>query len=289
MERRTINDSLVEVDSHFCWVIALRSEANPVIDTFSMKRLPSAALFPVYINPGNGHTLVISGIGSAKSAAAATYLKALLQIKSYAAWINIGIAGYYKEPIGQLYQALRVLNPENGSAAFPGLGFSKIVPGTTLLTVSKQEENFSAQVLYDMEASGFCELAPLFSCNELTYVFKVVSDTPHTAASLITNKVVTGLIEKNIETISKLVDAIEALLKEEKKRLLIPREILEVMENTHFTVSNRNKLKQVYRKWRTVFPGRSLHEASDPKTSAKEFIMKLEQDLLDATKVWTLT
>ena len=288
MKRGTKNDDLAEADLKFCWVIALRSEANPVIEAFGMKSLTGGSLFPVYINPDNGHTLVITGIGSTKSAAAATYLKTLLHIKSYAAWINVGIAGYYKEPRGHLFQALKVLNQDTGKANFPGLPFSKFAPGSALSTVSKREQNFSAQVLYDMEASGFCELAPLFSCNELTYVFKVVSDTPHTPASLITNKVVGELLEKNLEKLSKLVGAIGDLVKDEKRRLLLPREIIDVLENCHFTESNQHKLKQVFRKWRTAFPDRSLNEVSYPQTSAKEFITKLEQELLNEAKDWKL-
>ena len=139
-----------------------------------------------------------------------------------------------------------------------------------------------------MEAAGFCEIAPLFSCNELTYVFKVVSDTPHTPASLITNKVVGELLEKNLEKLSKLIGVIGDLVKDEKRRLLIPREIVDVMENSHFTESNRHKLTQVYRKWRTAFPDRLLNEVRYPRTSAKEFITKLEQELLNEAKDWKL-
>ena len=68
MKRGTKNDGLAEADLQFCWVIALRSEANPVIEAFGMKSLTGGSLFPVYINPDNGHTLVITGIGSTKSA-----------------------------------------------------------------------------------------------------------------------------------------------------------------------------------------------------------------------------
>ena len=282
------NDRFLEADLKFCWVIALRVEANPVIDAFDMKIVSNELLFPVYINSENGHALVISGIGSANSAAASTYLKTLLRIKNYAAWINVGIAGYFKEPTGELYQALKVLNQATGKAFFPGLRFSKFVFGSSLSTVSKPEVNFSDQTLYDMEAAGFCELAPLFSCNELTYVFKVVSDTPSKPKRLITKTVITELIEKNIGKLSELVGAIGELVEDERKRLSIPPEIVNVLEDLHFTKNNSHKLKQVYRKWKTVFPQRSLNDVNYPLTSAKALITRLERELLDEVKDWKL-
>ena len=153
---------------NFCWVIALRAEAIPIIEAFKMKILDNQSLFPIYANEKTGHALIISGIGSIKSAAAATFLKNYLQIKNYTAWINLGIAGFSRDPIGDIYQAVKVVSKESGAVFFPGLRLSKVLPAETLVTVSKPESKYNEPVLYDMEAAGFCELAPSFSCNELT-------------------------------------------------------------------------------------------------------------------------
>ena len=59
----------------FCWVIALRAEATPLIDAFNMTIVENKSLFPIYANEETGHALVISGMGSIKSAAASTFLK----------------------------------------------------------------------------------------------------------------------------------------------------------------------------------------------------------------------
>ena len=85
MKRVTGKDQFPIGDLKFCWVIALRAEARPVIKAFDMKIVSNKLLFPVYINSENGHALVISGIGSVRSAAAATYLNTLLKINKYAA------------------------------------------------------------------------------------------------------------------------------------------------------------------------------------------------------------
>ena len=95
-----------------------------------------------------------------------------------------------------------------------------------------------------MEAAGFCEIAPLFSCNELTYVFKIVSDTPGKSKSLLTNTVITELIDKNMGSLSELVGAIGKLVEDERERLSIPREIVNITEDCHFTESNTHKLRR---------------------------------------------
>ena len=97
----------------FCWVIALRAEAAPLIDSFNMKIVENKSLFPIYANEETGHALVISGMGSIKSAAAATFLKNHLKINDYSAWINLGIAGFFKDPIGDMYQANKVISNES--------------------------------------------------------------------------------------------------------------------------------------------------------------------------------
>ena len=288
MNRVMENNQFSKPDLNICWVIALHAEARPIIAKFDMKIISNKLLFPVYINSENGHALVISGVGSVRSAAAATYLKTLLKINEYAAWLNVGIAGYFKEPIGKMFQILKVLNQDTGEAFFPGLRLSKFVAGSSLSTVSKPEVNFSDETLYDMEAAGFCETVPLFSCNELTYVFKVVSDAPGKNNSFLTKTVITELIEKNIINLFQLVGAIGVLVEGEKERLSIPPEIVTITENCHFTESNSHKLKQVYRKWKTVFPHKPLNKVDYPLASAKELIAQLENELLDEVKNWKL-
>ena len=61
-----------ELQFKFCWVTALRAEATPLIDAFNMKVVENKSLFPIYANEETGHALVISGMGSIKSAAAST-------------------------------------------------------------------------------------------------------------------------------------------------------------------------------------------------------------------------
>ena len=270
----------------FCWVIALRAEAAPLIDAFNMKIVENKSLFPIYANEETGHALVVSGMGSIKSAAAATFLKNRLKINDYSAWINLGIAGFFKDPIGDMYQANKVVSKESGTAFFPGLRLSKLVPAAILFTVSKPENGYKEKALYDMEAAGFCEMAPSFSCNELTYVIKIVSDTPSASSSLITKHLVRELIEKQLSKISDILAEIEILVEEEKKRLSIPNEVIEFEKRFKFTETNKYKFREIYRKWKVAFPSKRLDLSEFLNSQPKEIILRLEKEVLLNVEDW---
>ena len=286
MSKETGVENNSKLQFKFCWVIALRAEATPLIDAFNMKIVENKSLFPIYANEEKGHALVISGIGSIKSAAAATFLKNHLKINDHSAWINFGIAGFFKGPIGDIYQANKVVSKESGAAFFPGLRLSKLVPAAILFTVSKPENGYTEKALYDMEAAGFCEMAPSFSCNELTYVIKIVSDTPNASSSLITKHLVRELIEKQLSKISAILSEIEILVEEEKKRLSISNEVLEFEKRFKFTETNKHKFREIYRKWKVTFPSRNLDLSEFLNSKPKEIILKLEKEILANAKDW---
>lgn len=277
-----------EFQFDFCWVIAMRVEAAPLIEAFDMKILENKSLFPIYANKQTGHALVISGIGAIKAAAAATFLKSQLNVKNYSAWINFGIAGFFKEPVGDIYQAVKVISRAEGAAFFPGLRLSKLLPAATVLTVGKPEDEYKEQVLYDMEAAGFCEIAPSFSCNELTYVIKIVSDTPKTSSSLITKDLVYKLVQKQLSKISYILAEIKILVEEEKKRLWIPNEVIEFERTFKFTETNKYKFREIYRKWQLAFPSRKLDLSEFLNSQPKEIILKLEKEVLANAEDWNV-
>ena len=269
-------------------MIALEPEAKPLIDLFDLHPLSNNLNFPVYINPKSGHALVISGIGSSKAAAAATYLKMLFNVQRYVAWINIGIAGFYEEPIGQLFQAIKVYDTARKTSYFPGFRLSKIVKCQTLHTVAQPETKYSEAVLFDMEASGFCEIASMFSCNELVFVLKIVSDTPKSPVSLVSREAITQLIYQNKNKLREIISRIEKLVNDEKKRLHVPEEVYQYFERYHFTQSNRYRFLQAYKKWKSAFPDGKLARTLAAGNSASELISNLESELFLAVKDWKL-
>ena len=98
-----------------------------------MKNVGNKSLFPIYTNEETGHALVISGIGSVKSAAAATFLKNQLKIKDHSAWINFlltTIREIYKRRLDDVADAIQTemgapTHLAKGAQAMVGLGHLK--------------------------------------------------------------------------------------------------------------------------------------------------------------------
>ena len=219
---------------------------------------------------------------------AATYLRLVCNVKSFAAWINFGIAGYYTEPVGQIIQAIKVSDLARNKSYFPGVPLTKIIAIAPLYTVSQVEKAYLQPALFDMEAAGFCEIVPSFCCNELIFVLKVVSDTPKTSAEIISKKQITELILQNTEKIHELISEISQIVDSEKARLSTPEEVFNCLEMYPFSAPNRHRFLQVYRKWKTAFPERSLIGSSKSVSSAKGLIYCLESELKIAAKDWKL-
>ena len=288
MANNSKNKDLMSYNFRFFWVVALRSEAHPLIKMLNLKFYSNHSMLPIYINRENGHALVISGIGSIKSAVAAMYLRSTFEAEQFAAWINIGIAGHPEGPVGNLFQAIKVINEDNKKSFFPGLRFPKVATGTELRTVSLPESQFTHSALYDMEAAGFCEIVPNFSCNELTFVLKIVSDTSKELYSAITKKMVAEIFEENAVKINNLLDGISKFVNQEKRRLETPPEINEIISLMHFTETNRIRFEKIYKKWCCVFPNDSLIEKAQKVSLAKDLIKKMELDIAAAAESWDL-
>ena len=272
----------------FFWVVALRSEANALIKKFNLKSFSNHCNFPIYINRKNGHALVISGVGSIKSAVATMYLNKTFNPGQFVAWINIGIAGHFQGPVGTLFQAIKVVNNDNGKSYFPGLRFSKLAKAAELFTVSSPENEFTLPVLYDMEAAGFCEIAPSLSCNELTFVLKIVSDTSEQSQSLITKKMIADLFDKNSAMIDNLLQAVVKIVDRERARLGDPIEMDGIMCSLHFTETNRLRFRKIYKKWWCLFPNKSLVDRAQKASSAHDLMQSMELDIASEAQSWKL-
>jgi hypothetical protein len=272
----------------FFWVVALRPEANALIKKFNLKSFSNHLNFPIYINRKNGHALVISGVGSIKSAVATMYLNNTFNPGQSVAWINIGIAGHFQGPVGTLFQAIKVVNNDNGKSFFPGLRFSKLAKAAELYTVSSPENEFTLPVLYDMEAAGFCEIAPSLSCNELTFVLKIVSDTSEQSQSLITKKMIADLFKKNSAMIDNLLQAVVKIVDRERARLEDPIEMDGIMCSLHFTETNRLRFRKIYKKWWCLFPNKSLVDRAQKASSAHDLMQSMELDIASEAQSWKL-
>ena len=195
-------------------------------------------------------------MGQINAAAATAYLASESSAPPWASWINVGIAGSADGEVGKLYQGIKVTNPTKEKVFFPGYRFSKIVSLAEIQTLDHPSSVKKKGVLHDMEASGFIDFATRFSCNELVFSFKVVSDNSEQDMKLIDKTMVNSLIGNRLQQLDALLNEIITLSKLEKQRLQNPDEVEEVFKRFHFSVTRRNQLIQKLRKWKVQFPNR---------------------------------
>ncbi len=78
-------------------------------------------------------------------------------------------------------------------------------------------------------------------------------------------------------------------MREEESRLIVPEDIKEALVSYHFTETNRAKFQKVYKKWRSIFPNKSLIDRKQNIRTANDLIRALERDLSAEVKNWKLT
>ena len=85
------------------WVVALKEEAQIILEHFKLKAVNQKTIYPIYKNEEETHWLIISGIGRSNAAAATAYLYSFSKASKYTSWVNIGIAGSGKGNYGDLF------------------------------------------------------------------------------------------------------------------------------------------------------------------------------------------
>lgn len=240
------------IPGRFCWVVALKSEADPLLQRFFLNRDEEASYggFPIFRNEDASVWLTISGPGKVNSAAASTWLrsKSMIHSSEPAVWINFGIAGGSAGEVGDVFRAGKISDGSSGRSWFPQAVWPKKydLPVVTIVTVDQPTENYrDKNTLIEMEASGFFPMASKFAGNELSQVFKVVSDTPNNPISGITADLVKKICGEALELMIPILGAMEVLRKEESVRLTNPILFEEVSEKWHFSATNRHQLRRL--------------------------------------------
>ena len=101
------------------------------------------------------------------------------------------------------------------------------------------------------------------------------------------NKELAGsLIEVNLHIIQALLLEIDILTQLEKQRLQVPAEIEEILGKFHFSVSRQNQLIRKFKKWRVVFPTRTVDDLIDGSKTAKDVLKYLDNHLTDLKFNW---
>jgi len=271
------------------FVVALEAEAEPIIKDYGLKRIHEINLFKVYRNNSGNHWLIISGIGCINAAAASIFLYQYSNASKSSFWFNIGIAGYFTGPAGEIFLVDKILDEATCQTHFPRSALTKKIKRDELLTVSKPSEPLSTSHLIDMEGFSFFDVVNRFAFREMIAVLKVVSDFPGYGYTKITKNIARNLIGNILPDIREFVVEAEEISHKEFIRLRNPASYNEVISKTKFTEAQRKILEKLVRDWEEVFPERCLIKEISGLKKSSEIVRKLTTDLNDFRVDWLET
>ena len=230
-------------------VVALSAEAQPLIDHFRLAQAVRSGSFRRFANQEHGLALAISGVGRVNAAAAVACLAA---DSGNEAWLNVGIAGHGELPLGEARMAHKIHCTSSGRNWYPPLVFDPPCTTASVRTVDRAARDFPTDDLYDMEAAGFYQIAARFAPHELIHSLKVVSDNSSRPADALTRDAVGALVGNHLETIDSLISSLRSLSTELRERAVEPEALARLLEDTHFTTTQRRQLRALLRRWATV-------------------------------------
>ncbi|MFQ5543386.1 MAG: hypothetical protein ACE5FY_03430 [Nitrospiria bacterium] len=269
-------------------VVSLMAEARPLIDLLRLHRLAGKHPFLIYTN--EDFNLIISGIGKLFSAAATAYLQALTRKEGPVAWFNFGIAGHRDLEIGQGFIAHKVTDQATQRCYYPPLIYPLPCATSDLTTVDTPNKEYKTSGGYDMEASGYYQMALRSTTIEWVQCYKVVSDIPQYPVEKITKASVIRLMDEHLDEIeiilSTLIDAINRHATALIQDMALSTEFDIITQQWHFTETQKSQLSKLLQRWLTLhgkyFPAQLAREAQNAEssvTSAKAFLADIEQKL----------
>lgn len=231
-----------------CWMVALPAEARMLLDSYGFSRLTDKP-FPLYHSDKHSMHLVISGMGKINSAAATAWLGA--QLSPQRIWINLGIAGHKKAPIGSGYWVDKIVDDATANCYYPTILFPWRT--TAVRCYDKAQTDYPAASLVDMESSGFFPTASLFTHQELVHLYKLVTDNtsqPPTRTKEILQSHQWSELQKGVSELRRL--AAEELGEARKMNQELAEWERILATRFHFTATRLIQLRQLLRKWRLL-------------------------------------
>ena len=230
------------------WVVALKEEAEIILDYFKLKAVNKKTIYPIYKNVEETHWLIISGIGRINVAASTAYLYLYSQASSYTSWINIGIAGSDKGNYGDLYLVDKISTYQGNKSTYPFTMPKTNLPKMHLFTSDTALSDYSTHELIDMEGSAFFDIASKLTSREFICLMKVISDGPQNDIKEITKSKISYLIKKNLVKIIDVVSYYERLSKEELQIAEKPKLFYEIKSKWHFSKTQSYRLETLLRR-----------------------------------------
>ncbi len=189
-------------------VVALQSEATPIIEKYKLKAIQAGPFRQFY---ANNLQLIVSGMGRVNAAAATAALMHGRSNLNRSVCLNIGIAGHQCLPLGESIVAHHITDSDIQRSWYPPLVFNPPCSTSALRTINTPSTNYPDNTALDMEASSFYSIATRYISSELVQVFKVVSDGPQHAIENLDKRSVSKLISNALPDIEETIDRLKKL------------------------------------------------------------------------------
>ena len=98
------------------FVVALKAEATPLVESFELTKENAPSPFPIFAN--DRHRLVLSGVGKELAAKATNFLSERFSNPNQA-WMNFGLSGHGDLAKGTVYMANRILDDGGEGPFYP--------------------------------------------------------------------------------------------------------------------------------------------------------------------------
>ena len=282
MNKNTINSNM-----SIRWVVALKEEAEIILDEYDMNFDPEFKLFQVFRNLDKTRWLILSGIGRHNSAAATTYLYMVSDASRLTSWINLGIAGSGKGNYGDLCLVNKISN--NGSsntypATMPKVTFHKM----NLFTTDVPLTDYTLHELIDMEGSAFYDITNKLSGREFICLMKVISDGPNDNIEDLNKFKIRELIKLNIANIKTIVSYYEKLSMDQYQIIQQPKILSEILSQWHFSVSQKHRLENLIKRINILSKDEEITKLIKDYKNSRSVITILEEKTLNTKVDWSL-
>lgn len=264
-------------------VVALPSEAKPLVAHYRLKMRPGNEPFPLF--EGNERRLIVSGVGKVASAAATAYLHARTGQQENVVWFNVGIGGHREHPLGYAILAHKITDHATGQSWYPPLIGEIPCKTGSVLTVDRSEKKYGGLWVYDMEASAFIATASRFSTIELVRCYKIISDNSTSPLSKIQPESIEGLVLDHLLTLDSLMKSGEQLANKLTALESDPPEFEKFLGHWRFTVTEKHRLRRLLRQWQTLASGHAgWSEELENLKRSREVLAWIERRICEAAR-----
>ena len=282
-----MNNKILNRKMSIRWVVALKAEAEIILDEYNMNFDPEFTLFQVFRNFEKTRWLILSGIGRHNSAAATTYLYMISQASRSTSWINLGIAGSGKGHYGDLCLVNKISNNSSSNtypATMPKVTFHKM----NLFTTDVPLTDYTLHELIDMEGSAFYDITNKLSGREFICLMKVISDGPNNNIEDLNKFKIRELIKLNIANIKTIVSYYEKLSMDQYQIIQQPKILSKILSQWHFSVSQKHRLENLIKRINILSKDEEITKLIKDCKNSRSVITILEEKILNTKVDWSL-